>query len=131
MTDFVVIAGNRIQTLLALTQEEQERGLMYQQWPPPVMSFVYASPRINKFWMKSTPSPLDIVFCLNNKIMSICSGTPNSTEIIGDNRFSDLVIEFPAGTCNSFGIKVGDSAELECCKDSLMKIFMLKNGFHL
>lgn len=131
MTDYIKIAGKKIPTVLAITHDEQEKGLMYQKWPPPVMSFVYTSPRINKFWMKNTPSPLDIVFANNDKIISICSGKPYSTELIGDNRISDLVVEFPAGTCNAYEIKVGDPIGLECSETSLMKIFMLKNGLHI
>jgi uncharacterized membrane protein (UPF0127 family) len=129
MTDYINIAGKKVPTKLAITQEEQEVGLMYQKWPPPVMSFIYASPRINKFWMKNTKTPLDIVFCLKNKIVSICSGEPYSTALIGDNRISDLVVEFPAGTCKSFDVKIGDEIGLEYSENSLMKIFMLKNGF--
>jgi uncharacterized protein len=129
--DYINVAGIKVSTLLAMTADEQERGLMYQKWPPPIMSFVYASPRINKFWMHKTPSPLDIVFCLNNKIISICSGEPYSTKIIGDDRLSDLVVEFPAGTCNAYNIKIGDPIELECSENSLMKLFMLKNGFRI
>jgi uncharacterized membrane protein (UPF0127 family) len=131
MTDYVKIADKKIPTVLAITQDEQERGLMYQKWPPPVMSFVYTSPKVNKFWMHRTPSPLDIVFSHSNKIISICQGEPYSTKLIGDDRLSDLVVEFPAGTCQAFGVNVGDSIELECSENSLMKIFMLKNGFHI
>lgn len=131
MTDFIIVAGKKVQTLLAITQTEQETGLMYQKWPPPVMTFIYASPRVNRFWMKNTISPLDIVFCHKGKIVLICSGRPNSTELIGGDTFSDLVVEFPAGTCTSFGVEIGDPVELECSNNSLMKIFMLKNGFHL
>lgn len=131
MNDYVKISGNKIITLLAISQYEQECGLMNQEWPPPVMSFVYATPRINKFWMKNTPSPLDIVFANQNKIIAICYGEPFSTRIIGDDRFSNLVVEFPAGTCKSLGINVGDSIELECSEKSLMRIFMQKNGFSI
>lgn len=131
MSDYINIAGKKVPTVLAITANEQESGLMYKDWPPPVMSFVYASPRVNKFWMKNTPSPLDIVFCLDNKIISICSGEPFSTRMIGEEKKSDLVVEFPAGACKAYGIKIGDSIELECSEKSLMKIFMLKNGFHI
>ncbi len=109
---FICISNNVFPTLLAISEAEQERGLMFQPFPPPIMSFVYNKPKINKFWMHKTPSPLDIVFCINNKISQICYGKPFSTEIIGKNEFSDLVIELPYGTVNDLGIKVGHSAEL-------------------
>jgi uncharacterized membrane protein (UPF0127 family) len=126
--DYIKISEHEFPTMLAITAEEQEQGLMFKKWPPPVMVFVYGEPRINKFWMKGTPSPLDIIFCHAGKVISIESGEPYSTKIIGDNRFSDLVIEMPLGTCKAHEIKIGNSVELKCCQDSLMKIFMRKNG---
>jgi uncharacterized membrane protein (UPF0127 family) len=128
MTDYVKIAGKKIPTILAITTDEQESGLMYKKWPPPVMSFVYASPRINKFWMKNCISPLDIVFSNKGKIISIFAGEPNSTRVIGDDRLSDLVVEFPAGTCKAYDIKVGHEIELEYSDEAKMKIFALKSG---
>lgn len=106
---YLKIGENSFPTLLAITSHEQEQGLMYRDWPPPVMSFIYASPRVNKFWMKNTPSPLDIVFSLDGKITAIHKGEPFSTQIIGDNSESDLVIELPYGTCQKMGINVGDT----------------------
>ena len=97
--------------LLAITAEEQERGLMHQKWPPPAMAFVYTKPKFSSFWMKNTPSPLDIVFCLDGKITKICKGEPYSTALI-DGGLSDLVVEFPCGTCNNCGIVVGSEINL-------------------
>jgi uncharacterized protein len=128
MNDYIKISGIKFPTLLALTNQEQELGLMYRKPPTPVMSFIYSSPRINKFWMKSTPSPLDIVFCNKNKILSIHCGEPNSTRIIGDDIPSDLVVELPAGTCISNNIKIGNEIEYNFSEKSLMRILMLKNG---
>jgi uncharacterized membrane protein (UPF0127 family) len=128
MTDYIKISGKKLPTLLAITYDEQQNGLMYQKPPTPIMSFVYASPRINKFWMKNCIAALDIVFSNSGEIISIYSGEPNSTRIIGDDRFSDLVVEFPAGACKEYNIKVGDKIELEYCDNSKMKIFGLKNN---
>src|SRR5579885_957058 len=104
---YIYISNNVFPTLLAISSDEQETGLMGQAWPPPIMTFVYASPRVNKFWMKNTPSPLDIVFCCQGEVSQICVGEPNNTSIIGDDKHSDLVIEFPRGTVVSAGIKLG------------------------
>lgn len=104
---YIYISNNIFSTLLAISEREQQIGLMGQVWPPPVMTFVYSSPRVNKFWMKNTPSPLDIIFCSNGEVSQICFGEPHSTSIIGDDKVSDLVIEFPRGTVVSSGIKLG------------------------
>lgn len=108
MKSGIICIGNNIfETLLAITAQEQERGLMYVEPPVPIMSFVYERPGINKFWMANTPSPLDIVFCYAGKVTQICMGEPYSTSMIGDNRLSDLIIEFPANTVIKSGIKLG------------------------
>lgn len=127
----VVLNGKKFEVLLAISDEEQSKGLMYVDPPVPNMAFIYGASKINKFWMNNTKAPLDIVFCNNNKVISICYGEPYSTKIIGGNDPSDLVVEFPAGNCNFFGIKAGDQIELLCENNSLMKVFMLKNGFHI
>ncbi len=108
---FLYVANMIFPTLLALSSEEQERGLMFQK-EPPIMSFVYAHPRINQFWMKNTPAPLDIVFAKNNKISQICKGEPYSLKAIGNHSLSDLVVEFPYGTMEKSGITLGDSLGL-------------------
>lgn len=108
---YVYIHDTVFPTLLAISAEEQSRGLMHQEWPPPVMAFVYASPQVNRFWMKNTPSPLDIVFCHNGKVAEICYGEPHTTTVVGS-RLSDLVIELPHGTVDSLGIKVGQGVGL-------------------
>ena len=110
--DMVGLYRERIPTLLAITAQEQEQGLMGAPWPPPVMSFVYDQPRFQKYWMKNTPSPLDIVFCLAGRITSIQKGEPYSTKLIGDHIPSDLVIEFPYGTCEAKNITIGDRIKL-------------------
>ena len=109
---YVYIADCIFPTLLAISEEEQEKGLMHTEWPPPVMSFVYLSPSNHKFWMKNTPSPLDIIFTLNGKINQIHKGEPNSTNIIGDKKLSDLIIELPFGTADSFNFKINNSVGL-------------------
>jgi len=129
-TGFIYIHNQVFPTLLALSSEEQERGLMFQEWPPPVMSFIYTAPRINKFWMKNTPSPLDIVFCCQGKVSQLCYGEPHSTSIIGDDKLSDLIIELPHGVVDSSGIKIGHPVGIvKPSPDELRKIIAEK--YHL
>lgn len=109
---YIYIYNTIFPTLLAISSEEQSQGLMHQEWPPPVMAFIYEHPQINRFWMKNTPSPLDILFCHKGKVSEICYGEPHSTTAIGSNLLSDLVIELPHGTAKSNQIKVGHEAGL-------------------
>jgi len=131
MEEGIVYIGNNIfETLLAISSEEQSRGLMYIDAPIPNMSFVYARPNINKYWMANTKSPLDIIFCNNNKVSEICYGEPYSTKVIGSDKFSDLVIELPYGTATSLNIKVGQSAEIaKPTPQELQKILRAKFRF--
>lgn len=104
---YIYIHEHIFPTLFAISMEEQARGLMGQEWPPPVMSFIYTYPKCNKFWMKNTPSPLDIVFCHNDQVTQICKGEPFSTAMIGDDSRSDFIIEFPHGMVAATGIMLG------------------------
>jgi uncharacterized protein len=123
------IKNNEFVVLLALSAEEQERGLMGAKWPPPNMAFVYQRPKFNSFWMKNTPSPLDIVFCLDGRITKICKGEPFSTSLI-DGGLSDLVVEFPYGTCQNYGLVEGSEINLSISprendgiSDNLLSVF--------
>lgn len=108
--------------LVAVSYNEQAQGLMFKEWPPPIMAFPYKKSMLRKFWMKNTISPLDVIFCNNNKIIDIFKGQPLSTVSFGPNIPSDLVVELPYGTCNKLGFKVGDSIKIEYCIDTLIKI---------
>lgn len=124
---YLQIGDNVFNTLLAISSDEQSKGLMYESWPPPVMSFVYAFPKITYFWMKNTPSPLDIVFCCDNKIQKICKGEPLSTSLLGHDEPSDLIVELPFGTINSLDVKEGYSIELFNPSKKELNNFLLKN----
>ncbi len=109
---FISIGDNIFETLIAVSHQEQAKGLMGQIWMPPVMSFIYDRPKINKFWMRDTPSPLDILFCNNGEIKQIHKGEPYSLSAIGFDELSNLVIELPFGTAHSSNIKLGSKVSL-------------------
>ena len=104
--DKISLGEHIFETIVAVSNDEQSKGLMWKAWPPPVMCFP-SSPSVRKFWMKNTISPLDIVFAHNDIITSIEYGEPLSTRSVGPNQLTSLVIELPAGTCKKLGIKVG------------------------
>jgi len=123
----VCIANNLFETLLAISEHEQQKGLMHVDPPVPIMTFVYAKPRINKFWMSNTKAPLDIIFCNNGKVSEVCYGEPYSTAMIGGNCASNLVVELPFGLAKSSGIKIGQSVGLiKPNHEELRKIFAEK-----
>jgi uncharacterized membrane protein (UPF0127 family) len=125
--DQIVINGNAIDTLVAITYDEQEKGLMFQKNPKP-MTFIYAAPSYNQFWMKNCFVPLDIVFALSNKVVDIRSGIPHSTALISNGGLSDLIVELPAGTCLAHDIKIGDVITPNFSDSTLKRFFMQANG---
>jgi uncharacterized membrane protein (UPF0127 family) len=121
MNDYILVNGNKITTKLAITEDEQETGLMGQSWPPPVMSFPFETKAIRKFWMKNTPSPLDIIFCNSGRVLEIHYGEPYSQSFLGPNHPVDLVIEMPRGQAEKLGIAIGVKVKLKYSIVSLGK----------
>lgn len=117
----LIINGKKINTLYALSSEEHQKGLMEQQWPPPVMTFIFKEANIHKFWMKNTPSPLDIIFCNAGKVVSIEKGVPHSLKFVGPNSKTDMVIEMPRGTASSIGLNVGDMVYAKFDLDTIIR----------
>lgn len=122
----IIIGNQSFSTLVAASSYEQAKGLMNREWPPPIMAFPYKKAEHKKFWMKNTPSPLDIVFCSNGTVIGIYKGEPHSTMLIGPDVASDLVIEFPFGTVKNCGLRVGDSVRMCYSAGDAAKI--LKNS---
>ena len=111
-TGIIVVNDNLLEVLIAQSEVEQQRGLMYIPAPTPNMVFPYDFPNVNKFWMKATPSELDIIFCYKGKISQIHRGEPFSTQAIGNNEFSDLIIELPYGTAKELNLQIGNKISL-------------------
>lgn len=127
---YLYVDNNIFPTLLAISEDEQSKGLQYRAWPPPVMSFIYVEAKVNKFWMHKTPSPLDIVFCHQGVISQIHKGDPYSTEIIGENKPSDLIVEFPFGTVKDSKIQIGDKIGLVKPTFDELKLILAKKYDH-
>lgn len=126
MSDIISIKGQTFPAVVAVTASEQSRGLMYQEWPPPIMVFPYNTAGTRRFWMKNTVSPLDIIFCKSNHVIGIFRGEPMSTSLIGPKEPSDLVVELPAGTADRLGLEVGDYVGFAPTKKTVAK--QLKSG---
>lgn len=77
--------------------------------------FMLTDGRTHSFWMKDCLSPLDIVFCDNNKIIKIFHNCPPCTEEICEHyqHEGNGVLEFVGGTCESHGITEGDTFTID------------------
>ena len=111
--EIVTKAGVRKFTVeVAITDEEQERGLMYRRElaEGSGMLFNFKEERPISMWMKNTYVPLDMLFIRSDgTIAKIAENTkPRSLEIINSGAPVRAVVEVNAGTARKLGIKPGD-----------------------
>lgn len=108
--------GFRVET--ATTSEEQARGLMFRTSIPAdggMLFYPYPGdggpPREASFWMKDTPSPLDIIFIrADGTIARIAENTtPFSETPIASGEPVAAVLELRGGRTAELGIVEGDS----------------------
>lgn len=104
-----------------ITSQEQAKGFKKNK-APRCGVFVYIYSDIRKFWMQDTPKDLDIVFCCNNKVVSIEYGKAFSEDLVGPDTHCDLVVEFPLGFCKRFGIIKGDEVHLTLSPEDRNKL---------
>jgi uncharacterized membrane protein (UPF0127 family) len=125
MMDYLVIDDKTIGTIVAVTEQDHIRGLMFR-YEPSVMIFPYKKAEIRKFWMKNCPLALDIIFCYKNNIIGICKGEPWSEDHIGPDTSSDLVIEMPYDSSKKLSIKIGSHVEVKYSLTTVAQIYSYK-----
>lgn len=110
-------AGDATVTVeLALTPEEQTRGLMFRTEldEDAGMLFVFDRDKERSFWMSNTPIPLDIIYIRSDAtIVSIAANTvPYSERSIPSRGPARYVLEVPGGWAKRHGVKPGDPMTL-------------------
>ena len=112
--------AHRFRVELADSAAEQQRGLMYRTGLNPDGGMLFApypaeggGPREASFWMKNTPSPLDIIYIrADGTIARIAENTvPMSEELIPSGEPVAAVLEIPGGRASELGIAEGDRVE--------------------
>ena len=102
---------------MARTPAEQQRGLMYRTGIPKDDGMLFAPypaeggpPREASFWMKNTPSPLDIIFIrADGTIARIAENTvPFSEAQVPSGEPVAAVLEINGGRSAELGIAEGD-----------------------
>jgi uncharacterized membrane protein (UPF0127 family) len=102
---------------VARTAAEQERGLMFRTNIPADGGMIFtpypaegSGPREASFWMKNTPSPLDIIFIRpDGTITAIAENTvPFSEEPVKSGEAVNAVLEINGGKAAELGIAPGD-----------------------
>jgi uncharacterized protein len=97
---------------LATTDARREQGLMFvtKLGRDEGMLFLWPTPRVQVFWMKNTPLPLDLLFIAGDgRIIHIAAdAAPQSTALISSMGEVVAVLELNAGTSKRLGIATGD-----------------------
>lgn len=102
---------------LARTAAEQARGLMFRTDLKPDDAMLFApypaegaSPGVANFWMKNTPTPLDILFIrADGTIAHIAENTiPNSETTVSSGEPVAAVLEVVGGRTAETGVGEGD-----------------------
>lgn len=101
---------------IAVTQEQQQRGLMYRESLPKDqgMLFIANPPREFSFWMKNTLISLDMIFIgpdgLVYKIHR--NAQPHDTRSISSEGFARAILEINGGLSDELGLIEGSKAIL-------------------
>ena len=102
----------RIDIEIASNDAERMQGLMYRTSinEKTGMLFLFDHPEMQSFWMKNTPSSLDIMFISPDMtILNIHAFTqPYAETNYPSTGLSNLVLEVRGGYCQQHGIKAGD-----------------------
>lgn len=100
---------------IADDDESRQRGLMFR---PPLpddrgMLFQFPTASEQSFWMRNTPSSLDILYIdPQGRIVSIARhATPNSEAPIPSNGAANGVLELRAGRADEIGARPGDQVK--------------------
>ena len=105
---------------IAGTEAEQAKGLMYRTrmaandamlfWPYPAdVNGKPQPPRVANFWMKNTPSPLDIIFIRADGTIAHISenAVPNDETFLSSGEPVAAVLEIAGGRAAELGIGEG------------------------
>jgi uncharacterized protein len=117
----VVAKGQRFLAEVALTPQEQMRGLMYRQYlaKDRCMIFIYDEDSQHTIWMKNCLISLDVVWVKEDgtiveivdrvpPLSPMFKGPDSEAPTYGGKVMSRHFIEFPVGTVKRLGLKVGD-----------------------
>ena len=108
----LVIAGQTLETEVATSPDQQQRGLMYRESLPEnhAMLFVFEGPRQASFWMRNTRIPLSIAYLdASGKILEIHDMQPfDETSIRSRSLAVAFALEVNQGWFRKQGIGPGD-----------------------
>ena len=103
---------HRFMVEIADDDAERQRGLMEREPLADDRGMLFEFPDVAErgFWMRNTPSPLDIIYIdPRGRIVSIAkNATPQSDAVIPSNGPASGVLELRAGRADEIGARPGD-----------------------
>lgn len=103
---------HRFMVEIADDEMERQRGLMEREPLADDRGMLFQFPDLaeRSFWMRNTPSPLDIIYIdPRGRIVSIAKNVaPQSDALIPSNGPASGVLELRAGRADEIGAKAGD-----------------------
>ncbi len=104
--------AHRFMVEIADDDAERQRGLMEREPLADDRGMLFEFPDVAErgFWMRNTPSPLDIIYIdPRGRIVSIArNATPQSDAVIPSNGPASGVLELRAGRADEIGARPGD-----------------------
>jgi uncharacterized protein len=106
----------RLEVELMLTEDHQQRGLMYRKAlsDDRGMLFVWERPAVHRFWMHNTCLPLDMLFIDEQGF--VAGIVENAPTLSDESRSVDCpvsyVLEVNAGWSRKHGVKAGQRVEI-------------------
>ncbi len=131
----VNVAGHPSSLQIAVTQMEQERGLMQRPdlGPDEGMLFVYPEPQAMSIWMRNTPEPLDLAYLTPDGVVVEMYGLLPLDErpVNSHSDTMQFALELPRGWFASHGVKAGDRIDLKAVAGALKARGFDPAKFHL
>ncbi|MEJ5171316.1 MAG: DUF192 domain-containing protein [Fimbriimonadales bacterium] len=107
----VRVGEAKFRAWLADTPEKHQEGLMWvspEQLGERAMLFVFPDAEERSFWMKNTPTPLDIAFfSADRKLLNVGRGVPYSLDPVTSDGPAKYVLEVRQGTFQRLGLRKG------------------------
>lgn len=119
----VELGGKTVQLQFAVTNAEMQRGLMGRRdlGPDQGMIFVYARPQKLSFWMRNTPTPLDIgYFTADGVLREIYAMHPfDETSVPSVRDDLQFAVEMNQGWYQARGVRPGAQLDMDAVREAL------------
>ena len=114
----IKINGREFQARLAASPAERIRGLSGESYlcEDCAMLFLFPQAGNYQFWMRDMQFDVDMAWINGLKVIQIDANVAyqrGAEEIRSSGSPADKVLEFPAGTAEKIGLKVGDEIEIK------------------